>query len=301
VRSLVRFARPEAPSFFARWTSRIALFAVVLVATAVVLHRLLGMPTPVALNLIKLAFAGAILALVLAVLAAARIWRTGEPGTARVVVAVLAGLGLLGWPLVYAPTVARLPEINDVTTDTASPPPFVVLAAQRPPGANAPQYPGEAFALRQRDAYPDLQPLRIERSVEETFEIAAEALRRQRMTIVREEPPAAGRPGALEAVDRTLVMGFTDDVAVRVTGDQAQAVIDIRSASRYGRHDLGRNAERIRRVLREIVARLEATVPAAGVPRNVRLKSRNERAVLKRLKERDPRSAGRRTSGAPSR
>ena len=126
------------------------MFAVVLVAAAVVLHRLLGMPTPVALNLIKVAFAGAILALVLAVLAAARIWRTGEPeppGSA----AVIAALGLLGWPLVYAPTVAILPEINDVTTDTAAPPPFVALAAQRQPGANSPLYPGDA--VRQAQAY----------------------------------------------------------------------------------------------------------------------------------------------------
>jgi uncharacterized protein (DUF1499 family) len=297
----MRFASPETPSFSARWTSRVAVFAVVLVAAAVVLHRLLGMPTPVALNLIKVAFAGAILALVLAVLAAARIWRTGEPGTARVVAAVIAALGLLGWPLVYAPTVATLPEINDVTTDTAAPPPFVALAAQRQPGANSPLYPGEGFAVRQAQAYPDLQPLRVERSVEETYELAAEALRRQRMTLVREEAPAENRPGAIEAVDRTLVMGFTDDVAVRVAGDERQAVIDIRSASRYGRHDLGRNAERIRRVLREIVARLEATVPAAGGGRNVRLKSRTERAVVKRLKDRDPRSGARRRPAAPSR
>ena len=146
----MRFASPEAPSFSARWTSRVAVFAVVLVAAAVVLHQLLGMPTPVALNLIKVAFAGAILALVLAVLAAARIWRTGEPGTARVVAAVIAALGLLGWPLVYAPTVAILPEINDVTTDTAAPPPFVALAAQRQPGANSPLYPGEGLPCARR-------------------------------------------------------------------------------------------------------------------------------------------------------
>jgi uncharacterized protein (DUF1499 family) len=154
--------------------------------------------------------------------------------------------------------------------------------------------------VRQAQAYADLQPLRIERSVEETYELAAEALRRQRMTLVREEAPAENRPGAIEAVDRTLIMGFTDDVAVRVAGDERQAVIDIRSASRYGRHDLGRNAERIRRVLREIVARLEATVPAAGGG-NVRLKPRTDRAVLKRLKDRDPKSGARRRPGAPSR
>jgi len=37
----------------------------------------------------------------------------------------------------------------------------------------------------------------------------------------------------------------------------------VRSASRFGRHDLGRNAERVRQVLKEIVMRLESVVPAA--------------------------------------
>ena len=64
--------------------------------------------------------------------------------------------------------------------------------------------------------------------------------------------------GQIEAVDRTLVLGFSDDIVVRVGGRDGQAKIDVRSASRYGRHDFGRNAERIRGFLRELHARLDA-------------------------------------------
>ena len=72
-----------------------------------------------------------------------------------------------------------------------------------------------------------------------------------------------GRPGLIEIADRSLIIGFYDDVVLRVAGDAEQARIDVRSASRYGAHDLGRNAERIRMILKEIVVRLESVVPAA--------------------------------------
>jgi hypothetical protein len=40
-------------------------------------------------------------------------------------------------------------------------------------------------------------------------------------------------------------MGFRDDVVVRIRPDPDGARVDIRSASRYGRHDFGTNASRI--------------------------------------------------------
>ena len=166
----MRFASPEAPSFSARWTSRVAVFAAVCRGGRG-LAPAAGHADAGCAQSHQVAFAGAILALVLAVLAAARIWRTGsrEPPGGGGDRRARCSAGRL----VYAPTVATLPEINDVTTDTAAPPPFVALAAQRQPGANSPLYPGEGFAVRQAQAYPDLQPLRVERSVEETYELAA--------------------------------------------------------------------------------------------------------------------------------
>jgi hypothetical protein len=52
-------------------------------------------------------------------------------------------------------------------------------------------------------------------------------------------------------------MAYTEDVLVQVKGDDAHAVIDARSVSRYGWHDLGRNAERIRDLFEEISTALE--------------------------------------------
>ena len=256
---------PLGPSIFARWTSRIALFSVGLLLIALLLHRLLSLPTTIALNLAAVAFAGAAVSILLAIAAAVGVWRTGRPGTSRIVFGTVVSFGLLAWPLVFLPRYERLPKINDVTTDTANPPPFVALARLRGPGTNAALYPGDKFASLQHAAYPDIKPIEINRSVDEAYELAADAIRRLKMEIISQEPPdlELGRPGILEAVDRTLILGFYDDVAIRVTGDEEKARIDVRSASRFGRHDLGRNADRVRQVLKEIVVRLESVVPAA--------------------------------------
>ena len=84
-----------------------------------------------------------------------------------------------------------------------------------------------------------------------------EAVERLGWTIVLNETPGETGAGRIEATDRTLVMGFTDDVIVQVKGDDAHAIIDVRSVSRYGLHDLGANAARIRKLFEEVTAALE--------------------------------------------
>ena len=271
----------ETPAI-ARWTTRVALFSCILALVALVGHRFGPMPTVTAFNLLIIAVVGAILALLLGLAASAVIWREGSTGALRVTLGMMMALALIGWPLTFLSALRNLPAINDVTTDTNAPPRFVDVIKQRGPGANSANYPVQ-FAKLQADAYPDLKPMFIERPAEEAFEIAREAVFRQKMTIVREQPPenAPGHPGAIEAVDRTPILGLYDDVAIRVEGDNVRSRIDLRSASRFGRHDLGRNAERMRRLLREIVARLEATVPSATGESYVKWRKRGQRQIVK--------------------
>lgn len=283
---------PLGPSVFARWTSRIAVFSAVVLGTAAFLHRLFGLPTPIAENLVGVAFVGAGVSLLMAVAATAGIWRTGRPGTARVVFATLISLALMAWPLVFAPRYNSLPNINDVTTDTSNPPPFDAIAKQRHPGSNPVVYPGADFARKQAAAYPDIRPIEIDRPADEVFGLAAEAVKRMKMEILHQEAPdlEAGRPGYIEIADRTLILGLQEDVVIRVAGDEQHARLDVRSASRYGGHDLGRNADRVRLILKEIVTVMESTVPAARAerveknsdakeeqPRNRRSKNRRKR------------------------
>lgn len=279
---------PLGPSVFARWTSRIAVFSAVVLGTAAFLHRLFGLPTPIAENLVGMAFVGAGVSLLMAVAATAGIWRTGRPGTARVVFATLISLGLISWPLVFAPQYNSLPNINDVTTDTSNPPPFDQIAKQRQAGSNPVTYPGPDFAHKQLAAYPDIRPIEIDRPADEVFGLAAEAVKRLKMEIVHQEAPDldAGRPGYIEIADRTLILGLQEDVVLRVAGDEQSARLDVRSASRYGGHDLGRNADRVRLLLKEVVTVMESTVPAARAERVEKNDAKEEQPRNRRSKNR---------------
>ncbi len=245
-----------------RWSARLAMFAVMVILTALFLHRIFALSTPAAFNLLAVSYLISAVAVMAGLLAAIGIWRNDTPGASRVVLGILLGGAVLASPLALALVAADFPVLNDVTTDPQNPPPYKVLANERTGWANPADYPGGGAKV-QIEAYPDLQPLIVNRTVGETFDVVAEALRRQHLTIVAETPPTEEAPvGTIEAFDRTMVLGFYDDVAVRVRPDPEGARIDLRSSSRYGRTDFGRNATRLRDIMQEIVARLEATIPA---------------------------------------
>ena len=152
-----------------------------------------------------------------------------------------------------------MPPINDITTDSTSPPRFVALAKQRVEGNNGPIYPAARFAELQqkvlsRSAHAGGRP-----SVEETFELVEDTAARLKWKVADPEAPVGktAKGGILEATDQTIIMGFTDDIVVRVEGNLNRSRIDVRSASRYGSIDLGQNATRVRRFLAELKARSE--------------------------------------------
>jgi uncharacterized protein (DUF1499 family) len=281
----------------ARWSSRIALFSASLLPVGILLHRFTSLPTPVALNLFRVALAGSALAVLVGLVATAQIWRRGHGGALAAAVGILVPVLAWAWPLTYLPAFFTLPPINDVSTDVANPPRFVALARQRPQDANRPAYPGERFAREQQKAYPDLRTFPVDRSAEETFELVEEVVRKLKWKVAAADPPSdrAQSAGTLEATDRTLLLGFADDIVVRVEGGATRSRIDVRSASRYGASDLGQNATRVRHFLKEVYLRLESTVPLGAGGR------RPTAAALKRLKERDPQKARRRSERARDR
>ena len=283
----------------ARWSCRIALFSASLLLVALVLHRAASFSTAVAMNLFVVALAGALVAMLIGAVAFVQIWRTGFGGAASVAVGILLPLMMFAGPVGYAIAFHNLPRINDVTTDLAAPPKFVTLA-KRVDGANPSPYPGQRFGEQQAKAYPDVRTLVIERSVEESFDLVEDAVRKMRWRVVAAEPPT-GRPvkaGILEATDQTLIVGFTDDIVVRVEGSANRTRIDARSASRYGSYDFGQNASRVRKFLAEVQARAEAT--STGIASRRGSASARARALLKRQKAGDPEKAASRTGRGPA-
>jgi len=132
------------------------------------------------------------------------------------------------------------PPINDITTDLADPPAFAP-ASEVPEYADRDMsYPAE-FVGVVKAAYPHLGPLRVAMSRDEAYERALRVAEELGWEIVHRDPEG----GSFDARDTSLLFRFVDDVAVRVRGEENEAVIDLRSKSRDGRGDLGANAARI--------------------------------------------------------
>ena len=51
--------------------------------------------------------------------------------------------------------------------------------------------------------------------------------------------------GYIEAVDTTAIMGFKDDIVIRLRTNAEGTLVDLRSVSRVGVGDLGANVSRI--------------------------------------------------------
>lgn len=210
------------PILASRLTLKVAVFSALMIVSAVVLHRLAGMGTPIALTLMGSGVVGAGAAVLLAILAITQIWRRHTLGAAHVATGLAISAAIFAWPAVYARSYMKYPAIADVTTDMRAPPAFLQLARDRGLAANSVNYPGGEVAARQSEAYPDLRTFAMERSAEEAFEIVRDAFKRLKLQIVAESLPTEGRrqvEGIIEAVDRTMLVGFYDDIVVRVRGD----------------------------------------------------------------------------------
>jgi len=242
------------------WSRRIAFVSLQLFLLTILLHQFAGLATPVAMRLFGIAVIGAGLAVAVALFALVRIWRDGVHGAGRALIAMAAAALVLAGPAWSLPSLVTQPRVTEATTDPQSPPPFRKLASVR---ADVETHLRRAAA--QSAPGPDqhrltLEPITVERSVEETFSLARESVQELGWTIVSETPPAEGEPGYIEAVARSMLFGIKGDVAVRIGGGQSRARVDVRSASRYVQHDLGTNAARISSLFGEVktaVARLE--------------------------------------------
>ena len=239
------------------WSRRIALFFLQLLVLTVVLHRFGTLATPAAINLFAVSVIGLFLAIAVAILGLVRIWFGGQAGAKEALAGIVIAMIGLAVPLWFSAHFFLLPRLNDIETTPRQPMQFKQLAAMRPADANRVEEPDLTAAEEQEKAYPDIRSMELERSSIEVFDMVHEAVKRLGWTIVLIEPPGEDGGSRIEATDRTMLLGFTDDVLVRVRGDDTQAFIDLRSVSRYGMHDLGANAERIRSFFAEIEATLE--------------------------------------------
>ena len=252
----------EPKSRLAAWSGRLALFGLAVAALSIIIVRSGLLEIIPALATFGAALVLAAVAILFSFAGFIVIWRQGLSGLGSAILGLILGLMLLAYPGYLAYRASRLPAISDITTDPSNPPRFDVLARLRPRGSS--DYPGAAVARQQTAAYPDVAPLQLNVPIKVAYDATLTLVNKRKWHVVDARPPAAGRRDAvIEAVARTPIMGFRDDVVIRVTATREGARVDMRSASRYAWHDFGTNASRIRSLLED----LDDSVGATPEPR----------------------------------
>lgn len=250
---------PQRRSRPARWSWRFAVFTVPLIVLTAVLHRLDSLETSATLFILGLALALALLALVLGVTALLVIWARGDSGARRAIGGTVLSALILAWPVWNLTAIATLPQINDITTDGLNTPAFEAAARDRPEGTNPLEHGGRPLLQKQAAAYPEIVPFFLSYPAGDVYEAARALVEARGWRKLSTLPPEFDQPGRIEAVARTLIFGFEDDVVIRISPQAGEETrIDMRSASRYGRHDLGTNARRIYSFLNDLQRLLEA-------------------------------------------
>jgi uncharacterized protein (DUF1499 family) len=254
-------------SRLAIWSRRLAVFSLVAtVLSSIIVHTGLLEMRP-ALATFGAALALAAVALILAFSAFASIWKDGLLGIGAALTAIAIAIVLLAYPSYMAVRARNLPWIHDITTDTIDPPRFDTLARVRPRDANPIAYAGPAVAEQQLEAYPDIEPLDADIDTLSAYKAALAVVSRRRWTIVDARAPDQGRTeGRIEAVARTPIIGFRDDVIVRVKPFEGGARVDVRSSSRYGTFDFGTNAARVRQLVSDIDQEMGRETPDEPPP-----------------------------------
>jgi Protein of unknown function (DUF1499) len=263
-----RFSAPyqsEPVSSLATWSRNLAIFSVVAVVVSIIIVRFGFLEMKPALATFFGALGCAVLSILVGFAAFAAIWQNGSRGMGRILLAFLINAVVLAYPAYLAVQYRRLPPLYDITTDPIDPPRFEALARLRTgDGANPAVYAGLYSAERQRIAYPDIETVELEASVDRAYAVALQLVTKRKWLIIDERAPQPPRRiGRIEAVARTPIMGFREDVSIRVTPDGEDSRVDIRSASRYFDADLGSNAARVSKLIEDINNAVDNAKPAA--------------------------------------
>lgn len=183
--------------------------------------------------------------------------RTGRSGRERGWTGTLLGTILLVLLLFLGGSTSDVPAIHDVTTSPDDAPAFRVAAENPANRGRDLSYPngGPDVPDLQRDAYPDLAPLELSVPSGRALELVHEVATELGWGSITMDPGS----GTLEATDTSPLFRFVDDVVVRVRPRDGGSVVDVRSTSRVGQSDLGKNAERIRTFLSLLARRAEET------------------------------------------
>lgn len=181
---------------------------------------------------------------VVVALAGLAVWlRRRRGGAGAVLLGLILSLPVAGLGAAFEIAARTTPPINDISTDTDDPPVFWFTATPS-------DYPAQN-AGPQRSAYPAVRPLELAVSEGEAFAASLSLVKDRGWAVLSADPAES----EIEAIATSRLFGFEDEVAIRVTGTDSGARIDMRSRSRLGQIDRGANARRIAAFLSDLETR----------------------------------------------
>jgi hypothetical protein len=220
------------------WARRFAALALPLTILAVLLHyggQLDGRAFTIAA---AVAIAVSVLALVLSLAALVTLWFSGDRGWGRAFGAFFIALVCLLPAAAAAYAVWHYPDVGDVTTDPGSPPLLMSTLPLDPAGVAS----DPAVLVK---AFPGLRSRRYSLDAPSLFQLLAKLVADRGWKVIGQTAPATGLDvGQINAL-ATALGGWRDEVAIRVSGDSAGSVVDMRSAALSPGPDLGANGRRI--------------------------------------------------------
>jgi len=269
----------ERRSKAALWCQRLAIFLIPYFVLVVILYRFGKIDTLQMFVLVAIGLVTALMAIVFGVRAIAELWTKGYRGGSQVVRGLVITVLLLV-PFGYHVFLAlQFPLANDVATDTFDLPQYINAEAFRVKNAAKGMNPVIEYSDEYGDtivsAYPKLRSRRYPAGAERVLEAVRTIIMENEWRVsgssgipdVRNEAEATVGAGTEqtavtgeqtlddntvapedilnEFVERTPLFGFENDVIIRIVSEDQNTLVDVRSSSRWGKHDFGYNAKLI--------------------------------------------------------
>ena len=249
----------------AAWSRRLAAFSAMLLVISAAAHRFGYLQTVDFIPVLGVVVVLAVAALLLAARAFYRLWHYSDRGGRNLIVgASIALVVLTPFGLVLYRALTQ-PMLHDVSTDVEDPPVLRFAAGSRTPDMNPVASYTEEERRLQLAEYPQVTGRRYDLGIDRVVTAISKIVEDRGWRIVSPWTTSPEGDASLEALVTTPILGFRVDVAIRVTNEGRSTYVDMRSASRYGVHDLGDNAARIKAFLADLDTEISSLAGLAPV------------------------------------
>jgi uncharacterized protein DUF1499 len=242
LRILVRTSR------WAIWARRAARLTLPVLIIAVILHRIGYIASPAFLAVAATGLLIALFAFIAGGIALVRIWISGDRGWGPALFSLGVGTLVLA-PVVYTTLEgARFPAVHDVSTSFSNPPPIL--------GTNelglAIGFDDPEMRAEMRAAFPGAVTRTYDVEVTDLFEVVANLIAARKWAPRTRSRPVDDLASGRINVVATTIVGWRDEIAITLRPVAGGTALDMRSASYFGDHDLGKNGRRIEKFLADL-------------------------------------------------